>query len=65
MFVGMSSTKAMLLIEDDLSGVGMLKDSPAGAKTLDVVVSPDGKKPFAKTTTCHLLIYDLHSTFTE
>lgn len=53
------------LVDDSLAFLGMLKDSPAGAKTLDVALSQDGKKLFAKTTTCHLLIYDLDESFTE
>jgi DNA-binding beta-propeller fold protein YncE len=45
--------------------IGTLKDSPAGAKTWNVAVSHDGKKLFAKTSACSLVIYDLSEKFTR
>lgn len=67
LFIGSTERPGVTVfkIGDILEEMGTLKDSPAGAKALDVAVSPDGTKLFSKTTTCHLLIYDLDSRFTE
>jgi hypothetical protein len=50
--------------DDDEKLFGFVPD-PAGGTPLDVVLSPDGKKLFAKTTKCQLLVYDLDATFTK
>jgi hypothetical protein len=68
LFVGSTERPGMTVCKIGETGVeeiGTLHDSPPGAKALDVALSPDGTKLFSKTTTCHLLIYDLDATFTK
>lgn len=51
--------------DDDLELVGKVNDSPAGTKMLEVALSQDGKRLYAKTNNCQLLAYDLDETFTK
>jgi hypothetical protein len=55
----------VLKIGDDLELVGKVNDSPPGAKMLEVQMSKDGNRLYAKTTSSQLLVYDLDATFTK
>jgi hypothetical protein len=51
--------------DDDLELVGNVNDSPPGTKMLEVQLSKDGSRLYAKTTKSQLLVYDLDATFTK
>lgn len=57
------SVAVMQIGKDDLTLIGMVTDSAAGAKMLEIAAS--GDKLFAVSSTNRLLIYDLDDRFTK